>query len=237
MALLSNLSNNRLRIVYTKNKKARRIWRAFLHFFRGAAEMTEHYYSKKPQVQSNPQQWRYTLLGHSFLFETDSGVFSKGEVDFGSRLLIETFEMPDMDGAVLDVGCGYGPIGLAIAKQYPDRTVFMMDINERAVELAKKNAEMNGIQNVRIYESDGVYIDKGVKVAAVLTNPPIRAGKETVFKIYDGAFHHLSDGGELWVVIQKKQGAPSTQKYLEEKFRSVEVVEKKKGYWIIKAEK
>ncbi|QBK24917.1 class I SAM-dependent methyltransferase [Ureibacillus thermophilus] len=199
--------------------------------------MTEHYYSKKPQTESKPQQWRYVLLGHSLLFETDSGVFSKNEVDFGSRLLIETFQMPEVDGAVLDVGCGYGPIGLAIAKQYPERTVFMMDINERAVQLAKKNAEMNGIQNVRIYESDGVSVDGDVQVAAVLTNPPIRAGKETVFKIYDGAFRYLCVGGELWVVIQKKQGAPSTLKYLEEKFRSVEIMEKKKGYWIIKAEK
>ncbi|MED3661695.1 class I SAM-dependent methyltransferase [Ureibacillus sp. FSL K6-8385] len=199
--------------------------------------MTEHYYSRKPQTESRPRQWRCTLLGHSFLFETDSGVFSKSEVDFGSRLLIETFQMPDIEGVVLDVGCGYGPIGLAVAKEYPDRTVVMMDINERAVQLARKNAELNGIQNVRIFESDGVYVDEGVNVAAVLTNPPIRAGKETVFKIYDGAFHYLSDGGELWVVIQKKQGAPSTLKYLEEKFRFAEIMERKKGYWIIKAVK
>lgn len=199
--------------------------------------MTEHYYSRKPQTESKPQQWQFTLLGHSFLFETDTGVFSKSEVDFGSRLLIDTFNMPDVEGIVLDVGCGYGPIGLAIAKQYPERTVYMMDINERALQLARKNAELNGIQNVRIYESDGVYVDEQVQVAAVLTNPPIRAGKETVFKIYDGAYQHLCTSGELWVVIQKKQGAPSTLKYLEEKFRSVEIVKKKKGYWIIKAEK
>lgn len=199
--------------------------------------MAEHYYSKHPQAESKPRKWSCTLLGHSLLFETDAGVFSKNEVDFGSRLLIETFDMPDTDGVVLDVGCGYGPIGLAIAKQYPERTVVMMDINERAVQLAKKNAELNGIQNVRIYESDGVSVDEGMKVAAVLTNPPIRAGKETVFKMYDGAFQHLCPGGELWVVIQKKQGAPSTVKYLEEKFQSVEIVEKKKGYWIIRAVK
>ncbi|MCM3387679.1 class I SAM-dependent methyltransferase [Ureibacillus chungkukjangi] len=200
--------------------------------------MSEHYYSNKPQTESKPRQWKFTLLGNSFLFETDSGVFSKSEVDFGSRVLIEAFQNPEIEGTILDVGCGYGPIGLSIAKQNPERTVYMMDINERAVALSKKNAQLNGIQNVRIFESDGLAsVEEGLQVAAILTNPPIRAGKETVFKIYDGAFEKLSIGGELWIVIQKKQGAPSTMNHLEEKFAEVEVVEKKKGYWIIRAKK
>ena len=199
---------------------------------------SEHYYSQKPQVESKPQKWQFSLLGHSFTFETDAGVFSKSEVDFGSRVLIESFVIPEIEGVILDVGCGYGPIGLSMAKQYPERLVYMMDINERALQLAKKNAEINGIQNVRIFKSDGVSnVEKGLQVAAVLTNPPIRAGKDTVFKIYDGAYEVLSSGGELWVVIQKKQGAPSTVKRLEEIFQSVEIVERKKGYWIVKAKK
>ncbi|KGR75322.1 class I SAM-dependent methyltransferase [Ureibacillus sinduriensis] len=200
--------------------------------------MSEHYYSNKPQTESKPRQWKFTLLGNSFLFETDSGVFSKSEVDFGSRVLIETFRLPELEGAILDVGCGYGPIGLSIAKQYKDRLICMMDINERAVALSKKNAQTNGVQNVRIFESDGLAsVEEGLQVAAILTNPPIRAGKETVFKFYDGAYEKLSTGGELWIVIQKKQGAPSTMNYLDEKFAEVEVVEKKKGYWIIRAKK
>lgn len=200
--------------------------------------MSEHYYSKKPQTESKPRQWKFTLLGHSFLFETDAGVFSKSEVDFGSRVLIDTFEPPELEGTILDVGCGYGPIGLAIAKQNPKRDVYMMDINERAIMLAKKNAQINGIQNVRIFESDGLdAVDKQLRIAAVLTNPPIRAGKEIIFKFYDGAFERLVDGGQLWVVIQKKQGAPSTVNHLQEKFTEVDVVEKKKGYWIIRAKK
>ena len=198
--------------------------------------MSEHYYSKKPQTESKPRQWRFTLLGHSFLFETDSGVFSKSEVDFGSRVLIDSFQLPAVEGAILDVGCGYGPIGLSIAKQYNDRTVYMMDINERAVALSEKNAQMNGVQNVRIFESDGLAgVEDGLQIAAILTNPPIRAGKETIFRFYDGAYEKLSKGGELWIVIQKKQGAPSTMDHLKEKFAEVEVVEKKKGYWIIRA--
>lgn len=200
--------------------------------------MSEHYYSNKPQTNSKPRQWKFTLLGNAFVFETDTGVFSKSEVDFGSRVLIDVFEMPNIAGDILDVGCGYGPIGLSIAKVYPDRNVLMMDINTRAVALSQKNAQLNGIQNVRIFESDGLSaVAAKTKVAAILTNPPIRAGKDTVFKFYDGAYQLLEEDGELWIVIQKKQGAPSTISHLEETFSEVNVVEKKKGYWIIRAKK
>ncbi|MGE7092810.1 class I SAM-dependent methyltransferase [Lysinibacillus sp. NPDC048646] len=200
--------------------------------------MSDHYYTSKPQTESKPRHWTFKLLGHTFSFETDAGVFSKSEVDFGSRVLIDTFEMPEIDGAVFDVGCGYGPIGLSIAKANPERTIFMMDINERAVALSQKNAQVNGVQNVRIFVSDGLsMVDNDAKAAAILTNPPIRAGKDTIFRFYDGAYDKLVTSGELWVVIQKKQGAPSTISYLEEKFLEVDVVEKKKGYWIIRAKK
>ena len=199
--------------------------------------MSEHYYSNKPQTESKPRQWKFTLLGHVFTFETDAGVFSKSEVDFGSRVLIDTFEMPEVEGDVLDVGCGYGPIGLSIAKANPERFVHMMDINTRAIALAVKNAQVNGVQNVRIFESDGLAAVGDIKAAAILTNPPIRAGKETIFRFYDESYEKLVQDGELWIVIQKKQGAPSTVSHLEEKFSQVEVVEKKKGYWIIKAKK
>ncbi|EON71005.1 class I SAM-dependent methyltransferase [Lysinibacillus sphaericus] len=200
--------------------------------------MSDHYYTNKPQTESKPRHWTFKLLGHAFSFETDAGVFSKSEVDFGSRVLIETFEMPGIDGTIFDVGCGYGPIGLSIAKANPERTVFMMDINERAVALSQKNAQVNGVQNVRIFVSDGLsVVDNDAKAAAILTNPPIRAGKDTIFRFYDGAYDKLVTSGELWIVIQKKQGAPSTVSYLEEKFLEVDVVEKKKGYWIIRARK
>ena len=104
-------------------------------------------------------------------------------------------------------------------------------------QLAEKNAQANGIQNVRIFESDGLASAGDVNVAAILTNPPIRAGKETIFRFYDESYEKLVEGGEFWVVIQKKQGAPSTVSHLEELFVKVDVVEKKKGYWIIRAKK
>ena len=113
----------------------------------------------------------------------------------------------------------------------------MVDVNERALALAAHNAGQNGIENVSIYQSDALSAVKEVEFAAILTNPPIRAGKETVFKIYEEAYSKLRVGGELWVVIQKKQGAPSTRSRLQELFGNVETVVKKKGYFIIKSKK
>lgn len=197
--------------------------------------MSEHYYSRTQSAESKPKSWDYILKGTRFRFKTDTGVFSKNEVDFGSRLLIETFEMPETQGDVLDVGCGYGPIGLTIAKHWPERLVHMIDVNLRALGLAKENSELNGISNVKIYESDRLSAVKNLQFAAIVTNPPIRAGKKIVYDIYEESFHCLLPGGELWVVIQKKQGAPSTIDKLSDLFDEVETVVKKKGYYIIKA--
>ncbi|ANU14726.1 Ribosomal RNA small subunit methyltransferase C [Planococcus halocryophilus Or1] len=199
--------------------------------------MSQHYYSKNPQTKSNPREWTDILRGEKFRFQTDAGVFSKSEVDFGSRLLIEAFQDSTIDGPVLDVGCGYGPIGMTVAKISPQKQVHMVDVNTRAIELAKTNVEKNDISNVQIYESDGLSAVEASGFSAILTNPPIRAGKETVFRFYEEAAKKLADGGSLWVVIQKKQGAASTQVKLEELFGEVKVVDKKKGYFIFEARK
>lgn len=199
--------------------------------------VSEHYYSAAPTSERNPQTWTFTLRGHEFRFTTDSGVFSKRGVDFGTQLLIETFEEPEVAGDLLDVGCGYGPIGLALAKSFPNRLVQMIDVNERALELARENKQANGIDNAVIYKSD-LFSEVGERrFAAVVTNPPIRAGKRVVHAIFEQSRDHLLDGGELWVVIQKKQGAPSALEKLKELFPFVEVASKKKGYYIIKAKK
>ncbi|WOV84121.1 class I SAM-dependent methyltransferase [Sporosarcina jeotgali] len=199
--------------------------------------MAEHYYSKNPDVKSEPKQWQTNLRGTSFVFVTDAGVFSKGEVDFGSRLLIDAFRAPDVEGDILDVGCGYGPVGLSIASLLKERTIQMVDVNERALALSRTNSQKNNIENVVIYASDALDEVETKEFASILTNPPIRAGKETVFKIYNQAYEHLAVGGDLWVVIQKKQGAPSTIARLEELFGNAEIVEKSKGYYIIKSKK
>ncbi|GAB7057172.1 MULTISPECIES: class I SAM-dependent methyltransferase [Paenibacillus] len=198
--------------------------------------MSEHYYSRKPSVEHDLHTIEETMRGRRFIFVTDAGVFSKKGVDYGSKLLVETVALP-VDARILDVGCGYGPIGLTAAVLAHKGTVTMVDINERAVALAKHNADRNGLDNVEILQSDLLSELKGRSFDVVLTNPPIRAGKETVHRIFEQAHEALVPGGALWVVIQKKQGAPSAYSKLESLYSRVEQVERSKGYWIIKAAK
>ncbi|WP_208585794.1 class I SAM-dependent methyltransferase [Gracilibacillus suaedae] len=195
----------------------------------------DQYFSRSPDVASDPQTWEYLLRGKKFTFTTDNGVFSKGEVDFGSRVLIEAFHAPDIDGPLLDLGCGYGPISIALAATLPERSVVGVDVNERALSLAEKNAKQNKIANVSFKESDILSDVTDQSFAAILTNPPIRAGKQIVHKMFEEAKKALLPNGELWVVIQKKQGAPSAKKKLTELFEEVEVVKKEKGYFIFRA--
>jgi 16S rRNA (guanine1207-N2)-methyltransferase len=200
-------------------------------------DLSEHYYSRKPSTESNPVKWQTELRGNSLRFKTDSGVFSKKEVDFGSRLLIDTFVPKEGIDRILDVGCGYGPIGLSLAKALPEVAVHMVDVNERAIMLAKDNAAENKIDNVKIYESDRLMGVEEMGFGAILTNPPIRAGKKVVHDILEQSFQHLAEGGELWVVIQKKQGAPSAMEKMQELFGEAEVAAKSKGYFILKSVK
>lgn len=197
--------------------------------------MSEHYYTKDPKVKSDRKTISSVLCGKTLHFTTDAGVFSKGGVDFGSRLLVESFETPTIDGDILDVGCGYGPIGLTIATLFPERHIQMVDVNERAIALSRENAVQNHLTNTKIYPSDGLDSVNDSSFAAILTNPPIRAGKDVVFAFYEKSFAKLRTGGALWVVIQKKQGAPSSAKHMEEIFGNVSVVAKRKGYYILKA--
>ncbi|MCL7749097.1 class I SAM-dependent methyltransferase [Halalkalibacter alkaliphilus] len=199
--------------------------------------MSNHYYSENPTVGSEERDWTFTLRGQTFNFYSDRGVFSKNEVDFGSKLLIDAFEFPSIEGDLLDVGCGYGPIGLSLAASEKNRLVHMVDVNERALHLSERNAERNAISNVDIYKSNCLDGVSKIDFAVILTNPPIRAGKKVVHTIFEQSYGHLKEQGELWVVIQKKQGAPSAIEKLESHFGEVTVVEKKKGYFIIKAKK
>lgn len=200
--------------------------------------MSDHYFTNRPQTASETSAWTYTLRGKEFKFVTDTGVFSKKTVDFGSRLLIETLGFSEMvPGNLLDVGCGYGPIGLSLAKEDAERKVEMVDVNERALGLAKQNASNNRLANVLIHTSDIYESVEGKDFAAIVSNPPIRAGKQVVHGVLTGAYDLLKHGGTLTVVIQKKQGAPSAKAKMEETFRNAEVIAKDKGYWIIQSVK
>ncbi|GCF94263.1 methyltransferase [Enterococcus florum] len=197
--------------------------------------MTNHYYSENPDTAHDLEQWSFELAGKNFHFVTDSGVFSRQTVDYGSRVLIEHFDGENLpEGVILDVGCGYGPIGLALAYA-TGRFVEMIDVNNRAIELAKSNAKHNDIEQVDIHSSD-IYSDlHQTAYAAIVTNPPIRAGKQVVHQILSDAAPLLKTGGSLTVVIQKKQGAPSAKKRMEEVFGNAEIVAKDKGYYILRS--
>lgn len=198
--------------------------------------MSNHYYSQSPDVKHNRHVHEVTLRGFSFRLVTDAGVFSKSGVDYGSRVLIDALEL-ESNAKVLDVGCGYGPIGLTAAKLVPQGQVTMIDINERAVELSRENAKLNGISNVTVLQSDIYEAVKSMSFNAIITNPPIRAGKSVVHQIFEEGYQLLEQGGSMWVVIQKKQGAPSAEAKLEELFGEVEEVTKDKGYRIFRAVK
>ncbi|QTM97871.1 methyltransferase [Sediminibacillus dalangtanensis] len=199
--------------------------------------MSEHYYSRKPTSESDPKTWHYKLRGFDFSFTTDHGVFSRNEVDFGSRTLIEGFTEPAIAGGFLDLGCGYGPIGLSLAKAFPHRHITMSDINERAIDLARKNAINNQVENVEFKISDRLQSFQNETFSAIVTNPPIRAGKKVIFDMFEESYKALLPQGELTVVIQKKQGAPSAQKKLEQLFGNIELLVKNKGYYLLKSTK
>lgn len=166
-----------------------------------------------------------------FNFYTDNGVFSKKGLDFGSRTLINALLDLDISGKLLDVGCGYGVISIILSSFF-HLEIDMIDVNKRAIHLAKMNIKENNVSNISAFYSD-VYENINSKYNIIVTNPPIRAGKDVVYKILFGAKEHLVSGGALYFVINKDQGAKSAIKDLE-KIASVEVLNKNKGFFVIK---
>ena len=196
-----------------------------------------YYYSKNPDVKHEERNFDFRLLGFDFKFVTDNGVFSKNTIDFGSRVLIDAAGSLDLGDRILDVGCGYGPIGLSLARKNPDSMVEMVDVNELALELARKNAVENAVRNVSIHESSIYENVEGADFSTIVTNPPIRAGKEVVHGILLSGIDHLREGGMILAVMQKKQGAPSAMKKMEETYGNCEVIAREKGYYVLKSVK
>jgi 16S rRNA (guanine1207-N2)-methyltransferase len=196
--------------------------------------MADHYYTSNPNSAHHERQIEAVLRGQTMRFYTDAGVFSKDEVDPGSRLLIESAD--SLSGRVLDMGCGWGPVGLSLALANPDAQIVMADINERAAELSERNRRLNGVENAQIIVSNGFEGVDG-EFDHVFTNPPIRAGKQTIYAMFDESFRRLHINGTLNIVIRKQQGAPSAKKHLEEVFGNASVIAKSAGYWIIRCTK
>ncbi len=194
--------------------------------------MNDQYYTADPTSESKPMPCAFPYRGHGLNFMTDAGVFSKGELDVGSRLLLDA--LPALTGDVLDLGCGWGAIGVAIAKANKAASVTMADVNHRALGLCRENCTRNGV-SAEVIESDGMAAVMGRTFDAVVTNPPIRAGKQVIYKMFADAAKSLNPGGALYLVIRKQQGAESCVKYLKTLYAEVEKLDKSAGFWVLKA--
>ncbi len=196
-----------------------------------------HYYEENQDgLHSNPTFFEFHFKKESFKFHTDDGVFSKKYIDYGSFVMLSTFLPNTINAPILDMGAGYGAIGIVLSRLY-DKPVLMAEINERAVGLIQKNIQENKVTAEVLHSNLYSAIAEKEVFSSIVTNPPIRAGKQVVFAIYEGAYQHLLAGGELWVVIQKKQGAPSSKEYIEKLFGNCEIVKRDKGYYILRAVK
>ena len=190
------------------------------------------YFDKDTNVESKEVTTRAEIDGKFYTFKTDNNVFSKKGLDFGTRTLLESIDIKNISGDVLDFGCGYGPIGIYI-KSNALANVDMIDVNKRALNLAKINASINNV-DVNIFESD-IYSNINKKYDYIITNPPIRVGKTILYDIIMNAKEHLKENGEVWLVVRKQQGAESLMRDMKKNYNSVEVIKKKKGFYIIRS--
>ena len=193
----------------------------------------KHYYTENDDLISEPEQFIFNYRGKALTFVSDNGVFSKKMIDYGSRVLLEAISIDSSKKSLLDVGCGYGTFGIALKSVYPFLEIDMVDVNDRALNLARENLKLNNM-SANVYLSN-TYDKVENKYDLIVTNPPIRAGKEIVTKILVESKKYLNLNGEIWVVIQKKQGAPSAKKNLESVFKKVDIVKRDKGYYILRA--
>jgi len=194
-----------------------------------------HYFENDENLKSEIRELSYKYDSSFFTFYSDNGVFSKKGIDYGSRLLLETYlKEENKPLKVLDVGCGYGLIGIVIGVINKSK-VDMIDVNKRAVHLTKRNIKKYNDNNLNVFVSDA-YENVNDKYDVIITNPPIRVGKVKLLEILEGAFDYLNEDGSLYFVIRKDQGALSIKKVLESTSK-IEIINKDKGYFILRAKK
>lgn len=190
----------------------------------------DHYYTQDPASAHDVRTFSFAFEGRTLSFTTDAGVFSKGHVDPGTLLLARSLPA-DLCGRALDLGCGWGALSVLTLCRFPQLELVMSDINRRALDLAQQNVQANGMRAQAVH-SDGLQAVEGM-FDVVLTNPPIRAGKQVIYAMFADSRARLNPGGRLILVIRKQQGAPSAQKYLSTLFGQVELLARDAGYWIL----
>ena len=196
-----------------------------------------HYFELDPSLASKQRLIEYFIDGRTITLVSDNGVFSKNKIDEGTFAFLKVLVPLRLSGKILDLGCGYGPIGLTIALTSPKARVDLADINTRALALCEKNAETLGLSpRVTVLQSN-IYENIEETYDSIVVNPPIRAGKVVTYSMYEGAYTHLIDGGSLYIVIRKNQGAPSASKYIESIFGNITLLKRDKGYYIYEAKK
>ena len=199
-------------------------------------EKMSHYFQNDDSLKSEKRLIKYTINSKQFELISDLGVFSKNELDPGSKLLIQNAIKHNIHGSLLDMGCGYGPIGITLFSLCPIIVVDFVDVNKRALALTKENAIKYNLQNFDIFESNG-FENVENTYDYILINPPIRAGKEVIFNMFENSIKHLNEDGILMIVIRKDQGAPSAKNKLQSIFGNCETIDREKGYHILVCKK
>lgn len=192
-----------------------------------------HYFINDKNLKNEYRSFDYDYKGKKIKFTSNTGVFSKDRLDFGTHVMLQTLPELSNKKTLLDVGCGVGCIGITLAKVYSNLKVTMIDVNERCIDLTKKNLEDNRVDAEVILSDLYENVDKIFEV--IVSNPPIRAGKKVVLGVVEEGYKHLNDNGEIYIVIQKKQGADSVKKRMEEVYGNVEIIAKEKGYYILRS--
>lgn len=195
-----------------------------------------HYFTDNRQLAQNRKELSFRFSCFNLSFISDNGVFCKDKIDEGTLALLKTLHQYELGKKILDVGCGYGVIGITLKKCFPESSVDMIEINPRALELAQINASLNQC-DVHAFESDVYSNVTAYDYSDIVTNPPIRAGKKVIYQIFEEAYDHLTNGGHLWVVIRKSHGALSALRFIEHVFGNCDIIQREKGYYILKSQK
>ena len=199
--------------------------------------MSEHYFTASPAAESTERGHRFTIRGHEVEVTTASGVFSADRLDKGTQVLLDHVPDPPATGRFLDLGCGWGPIALALALASPDAEVLAADVNERAIDLTARNASAAGLTGVRAAEAGALGAElraSSKRLDLIWSNPPVRIGKEALHALLTDWLPLLADDGEAWLVVGKNLGADSLAAWLGSQGWAVERAASAKGFRVLR---